>query len=188
MAYHYPRMETQHTNSTSEQKDDAEIEADEENRGSGNGLEIQDKNTVLEENHHEGHVQLSITDDTFAEINKPTTQTDIIPYKSKHANEIAKVLGTSEELKEFDTVRYRLKSRQTLSRDDKQKHQRLLYKLQLSVQSKCSTLLKQLSSVEEQHFLRHGQIPKSSDCPEHDITTRIKHINKLLRLWNMAEQ
>ena len=42
-------------------------------------------------------------------------------YKTKHANEIARVLGTSEELKEFDTVKHRLKSNQTLSNDDKQK-------------------------------------------------------------------
>ena len=54
---------------------------------------------------------------------------------------------------------------------------------QPSVQHKRSALLTQLSSIEEQYFLQHCQLPKPDDCPEHDdIMTQIKHINKLLSL------
>ena len=156
------------------------------NKGSGNGLELQvelqDNNCDhqmednMEENHEtssEGILQLAIIDDKVTEAD---TQADI-RYKTKHANEIAKVLGTSEELKECDTVRHHLKSKQTLSKDIKQTHKRLPYNLQLSVQHKRSALLTQLGSIEEQYFLQHCQLPKPNDCPEHDdILTRVKHI------------
>ena len=98
--------------------------------------------------------------------------------QTKHAN-IAKVLGSSEELK-FNTVRDRLKSKPTPSKDDKLKHKRLLYKLQLLVQRKCSILITQLSSLEKEYFLQHCQLPKPNDSPEYDgITTQVKHINKI---------
>ena len=109
--------------------------------GSGNSLDFDDnidhtKEENLEDNHCEDsskEVQVAIVDDTTSDVDQSNTQADI-HYKTKHANEIAKVLGTSEELKEFDTVRYRLKFEQTQSKHDEQKHKRLLYKLQLSVQ------------------------------------------------------
>ena len=173
---------------------EGEMETNAETSGSGYSLDFEYKNSDhtmdenLEDNHDEDsskEVQVAIVDDTISEVSQPNIQADI-RYKTKHANEIAKVLGTSQELKEFDTVRYQLKSKPTLSKDVKQKHKRLLYKLQLSVKHKRSTLVTQLSSLEKQYFLQHCQLPKPNDSPEHDdIMTQIKHINKLLRVWNI---
>lgn len=74
-------------------------------------------------------------------------------YTTKHAQEISKVLGDMDEVKEFDTLRERLKSQQRVNRVDKVRHQQLLYKLQLLVQCKRTTLLEKLHSLEQQYFI-----------------------------------
>ena len=57
-----------------------------------------------------------LDDDTNTEPQKRTQ--NAVHFQTKHATEIAKVLGSSEELKEFDVLRHRLKDKQKVTRED----------------------------------------------------------------------
>lgn len=114
---------------------------------------------------------------TDNEVNTADKET----YLTKHATEIAKVLGTTKELREFDSLRSCLKSSGTISKDDKQKHHMLLYKLQLAVQRKRTSLLREMSEMEKQYFLHHNQLPQPTECESYDnLLHQCRHINKLL--------
>ena len=85
-------------------------------------------------------------------------------------------------------MRSRLKSLQKPSEEIKVRHEHLLYKLQLSVQHKRSTLVTELSTFEKQFFIKHCKLPQANDCPEReDIKSRCKHINKLLSVWKIKD-
>ena len=102
-------------------------------------------------------------DDMNTETQKQTQ--NAVHFQMKHATKIAKVLGCSEQLKEFDIT---LKIKRKVTREDKRQHQCLLYKLQLAVQQIRPTLLKDLSSTEKQYFLRHYRLPEPHDRTEYE--------------------
>ena len=63
-------------------------------------------------------------------------------FKSRHAIEIKKIIGTSTDLRQFDELRYRLKNAKAVSRDERTTYKRLFYKLQLAVQRKRTSVVK----------------------------------------------
>ena len=137
--------------------------------------------------------QLDILDETENTTDPADQEQQItqrtVQFHTTHATEISKVLGNTEEaeLKEFDTLRYRLKHKDKCTREEKRRHQCLLYKLQLAVQHKRTVLLKQLQSIEKLFLLHHCRLPQPHECADQDIMTQCRHINKLLRAWNKHE-
>ena len=55
-------------------------------------------------------------------------------FKTRHAMEIKKTIGSSTDLRQFDELRYRLKTAKAITRDERTTYKRLFYKLQLAVQ------------------------------------------------------
>ena len=86
-----------------------------------------------------------------------------------------KLQGSSKELKEFDILRQRLK-KQKVTREDEHQHQRLL---QLAVQQKHTTLLKDLSSIEQ-----WSNVGTSTNYYEHGIEMMVTdNITLCMYMW-----
>ena len=103
-------------------------------------------------------------------------------FKSRHAIEIKKIIGTSTDLRQFDELRYRLKNAKAVSRDERTTYKRLFYKLQLAVQRKRTSILEEIEAVEGRYYQVHGTLP-GEDCPEFStLMSQCKHINKLQHL------
>lgn len=101
--------------------------------------------------------------------------------RTKNAMEIMKVIGDCDELKEFDELRYRLKSAKKISQGDKLKYRQVFYKLQLIVQRKRTSLIEQIAFIERRYHREHGKLPSEKDCKDVGILMeKCRHINKLL--------
>ena len=160
----------------------------EKDNAMGQNLDNDNSISAEEYDNEQNLEELVLVDEPDDDMNtEPQIQTqDDVHFQTKHATEIAKVLGTTEDLKEFDKLRRHLKDKQKVTREDKQRHQRLLYKLQLAVQQKRTTLLKALSSIEKEYYLQHCRLPEPHDSTDYEeIMTQCRHINKLLRAWNL---
>ena len=103
-------------------------------------------------------------------------------YKTKHATEIAKVIGETEELNQFDEIRHRIKSKERPTTYHYTQHENLLAKLQTAIMKERTSLMKKIRDVEAQHFKEYAELPKE-DC-NHQLTSLMsKHrkANTLLK-------
>ena len=108
-------------------------------------------------------------------------------FKTRHAMEIKKTIGSSTDLRQFDELRYRLKTAKAITKDERTTYKRLLYKLQLAVQRKRTSVLKEIEAIEGKYHQVHGTLPNEKDCPEFStLMSQCKHINKLLHAWNIS--
>ena len=106
-------------------------------------------------------------------------------FKTRHAMEI-KIIGSSTDLRQFDELQYRLKTANAITRDERPPTSDS-YKLQLAVQSKRTSVLKEIEAVEGRYHQVHGTLPSEKDCPEFStLMSQCKHINKLLHAWNIS--
>ena len=105
--------------------------------------------------------------------------------KTKNAIEIMRIIGDCDELKQFDELRYRLKSVKQVTPADKLKYRQLFYKLQLMVQRKRTSLIQQIAVIEKRYHREHGKLPSEKDSADIGILMeKCRHINKLLlQIW-----
>ena len=74
-----------------------------------------------------------------------------------------------------------------ITRDERTTYKRFFYKLQLAVQSKRTSVLKEIEAVEGGYHQVHGTLPGEKDCPEFStLMSQCKHINKLIHAWNIS--
>ena len=106
-------------------------------------------------------------------------------FKTRHATEI-KIIGSStDDLRQFHELRYRLTTSKPITKDEQTTYKRLFYKLQLAVQRKRTSILEEIQAIEGRYHQVHGTLP-SEDCPEFStLMSQCKHINKLLHAWNI---
>ena len=91
-------------------------------------------------------------------------------FKTRHATEIKKIIGSStDDLRQFDELRYRLKSSKPVTKDERTTYKRLFYKLQLAVQHKRTSILEEIQAIEGRYHQEHGTLPSEKDCPEFSI-------------------
>ena len=81
-------------------------------------------------------------------------------YKTKHAAQIALVVGNTSEVTALDDLRHQLKSSKITS-TLKLKHDTLLTKLQAQVQREKSTILSQIKSIEMSYFKERQCLPNT---------------------------
>ena len=93
---------------------------------------------------------------------------------------VSKVLGNTDQVIDFDTLRYQLKSAKNPCKALRQSYNRLLQSL---IQVKKTSMEQELKQVEVK---QHATIPTCSSCPEiAELMKNYKLINKLLATWNM---
>lgn len=109
------------------------------------------------------------------------TNWECYKFKTKQGFEIYKVLGISEDIKQFDDLRHRIKSSSTVSSTDRKSHS-----YASAVRVRTSTL-ESIGTIEKHYYQEHGTLPETTDIPENrDLTNKCKQKNKLLRAWNVS--
>ena len=79
---------------------------------------------------------------------------------NKHATEITKVIGETEELRQFDEIRHRIKSKDSATTSQHYtQHGNLLAKLQTAILRERTSLMKKIRDVETQYFKEHAELP-----------------------------
>ena len=148
--------------------------------------EDEETDSTNTEEAHNASDDVQYYDDLSLDQDTPN-EPECYKFKTSHGLEIYKVLGISEDLKQFDVLRQRIKSSSTVSSTDRMSHNGMLYKLQLAVQHERTTTLESLRTIEQHYFQEHGTLPQTTDIPEHrNLTIKCKQINKLLRAWNIS--
>ena len=160
---------------------------------------------ILQESTHE-HTDLEIlqvpstselsTNEMSSELVNASTNTDIRltlentqepspQYKTKHASQIAIVIGNKPELAVFDSIRHQLKTQRPTT-ECKNKHDTLLANLQTLVQRERTTTMEQIKKIERDHYNKYSTLPNEHNCSElKELMTKYKHASKLLALWNI---
>lgn len=79
-------------------------------------------------------------------------------YKTTYATQIAKVIGHTPEIATFDNLRSELKSKQMKSHEERTKHEKLLATLQKAILKERSSLMKNITHIEQCYF-QHANLP-----------------------------
>jgi hypothetical protein len=141
-----------------------------------NNLPEQSENIGDQKLAPENNTKLKLSLDLTNDMDKNTH------FKTKHAACVSKVLGTTDKVVEFDTLRFQLKSTKKPSKALRQAH-KLLAELQSLIQVHKTSTEQELKQVEAAYFKQHATIPTCNSCPEH--AQLMKLINKLLATWNI---
>ena len=73
-----------------------------------------------------------------------------------YKTQIAKVIGHAPDVATFDKLRYELKSKQLTSHEECTKHDKLLANLQKAILNKRSSLMKNITHIEQCYFQQHA--------------------------------
>ena len=84
---------------------------------------------------------------------------DMHTYKTKHATEISRVIGTTDELKKFDELRHRIKQSKHKRSPELKIHDCLLTSIKTKVLRERSLAMKKISEEEHRYFHVHGTLP-----------------------------
>ena len=112
---------------------------------------------------------------------------DTHTYKTKHATEISRVIGTTDELKKFDELRHRIKQSKHKRSPELKIYDCLLTSIKTKVLRERSLAMKKISEEEHRYFHVHGTFP--SEDASTDIAalmSKLKTANKLLKSWNVS--
>ena len=108
-----------------------------------------------------------------------------VQYKTKHASQIATVIGNIPELITFDDMRHQLKTQRPM-KDQKTKHDKLLAELQVLVQRERTKIMQEIKDFELEYYKEHTSLPSDHSCPQYkQLLTKYKHASKLLAMWNI---
>ena len=108
-----------------------------------------------------------------------------VQYKTKHASQIATVIGNIPELNTFDDMRHQLKTQRPM-KDQKTKHDKLLAELQVLVQRERTKIMQEIKDFELEYYKEHTSLPSDHSCPQYkQLLTKYKHASKLLAMWNI---
>ena len=101
-------------------------------------------------------------------------------FKTKHAACIAKLLGKTLKVKEFDDLRVTLKNSKKPSNTIRQRHEKLLAEFQIAIQNVKSATIDSVKQVENTYFRTHSTLPTEKTCTElakllktHKLATRM---------------
>ena len=105
-----------------------------------------------------------------------------------YKTQIAKVIGHAPDVANFDKLRYELKSKQLTSHEECTKHDKLLANLQKAILNKRSSLMKNITHIEQCYFQQHANLPTEELAgPEYGtLLQKYKLSNKLLKAWNIS--
>ena len=94
---------------------------------------------------------------------------------------IARVLGPSDQLKELDKIRHRLKSGSKMTKKSKAKHRTLIRHFRHSLEEELERQQQEIKKFEHQYYLKHHQLPCPSDTEYKTLLKSHKIIQKILQ-------
>ena len=111
--------------------------------------------------------------------------------KTKLATAIAKIIGTSDELKRFDNVRADLKAhkhaKEPLPTHKKEEHDRLIALLQSQILHTKGELKDKVKKYELEYHKKKGHLPKPTlDQHYKSLLKALKYVKWLLSIWNVS--
>ena len=98
---------------------------------------------------------------------EPTPEPDRIPFKTRQAQEIASILGDQDKLRQFDKLRYGLKTKKIKpNQQNRAQHEQLLAEFQQAVEKEKALTLARIKELETKYFSNHQQLPTPEQVPE----------------------
>ena len=113
-------------------------------------------------------------------------KSDVTQYQSKHANNVAEVIGHSVELKMFDDLHIKLKSKtERITNAEYVQYMNILAKLQVQVLKMKSTLTTQIKQFEKVYYTKHHSQPSRECQPYVELYSKLKSAKCLLSSWKI---
>ena len=116
-----------------------------------------DQQTTEKREHRPTDVKLQIN---------PNCEIEGRDLKTKQASCVAKIIGKTEKVVEFDKLRLQIKSGQKPTQAQKLSHNKLLAELQSLVMLKKRKVELEIQHTEKSYFEKHATLPVADSCPE----------------------
>ncbi len=106
--------------------------------------------------------------------------------RTKHGRLIARILGKTNEVMQFDSVRFTIKS-STKSQAAKlaNEHDTLLAELQRAVQAEKTAIMIKIRTLETEHFKCHNNLPSQKNQTYQEMTHQYSLAQRLLATWKI---
>ena len=119
----------------------------------------------------------------------PDAENEMLDFKSKAAIQISKAIGRMDLLKEYDTLRVKLKDKSSIkgykpSSSEKKHYNELLSRVHTQVLSTKHKLKAEIKQFETSYYCKHGMLPTRRETGYVDSRNKLDYARKLLSLWH----
>ena len=119
----------------------------------------------------------------------PHSENEMLDFKSKAAIQISKAIGRMDILKEYDTLRTKLKGKSAIkgykpSPSEKKRYNELLSHVHTQVLSTKHKLKVEIKRFETNYYCKHGMLPTRTEVDYVELRNKLDYTRKLLSLWH----